>query len=166
MTPNPTVRRAFTIVELVAAMVVMSVIAGVITPVIVSATDHYAASRDLRTTVDDGAFAIDAMVRIVREAPAAPSGGLDLEAAGADAFIPSGGRGFRLVDDTIELVTESGQAPLARGVESLRIVYLLDDGVTPAATPAEAHRVHISMEIRGLRLGAVAFPRVRIGGAP
>lgn len=166
MVRDLTVRRAFTIVELVAAMVVMSVIAGVITPVIVSATDHYAASRDLRTTVDDGAFVIDAMVRIVRETPAALSGGLDLEDAGVDAFVPSNGRGFRLVDDTVELVTEAGQAPLARGVDGLRIMYLLDDGVTPAATPAEAHRVHIAMEIRGLRLGAVAFPRVRIGGDP
>lgn len=159
-------RTAFTIVELVTAMVVMSVIAGVITPVIVSATDHYAASRDLRTAVDDGAFAIDAMVRIVREAPAHASGGLDLASADQHSFIPSGGRGFRLVDGTLELVTESGSAPLARDVRSLDIVYVLDDGITAAPTPAEAHRVHIIADIGGLVLSAVAFPRVVIGGGP
>jgi prepilin-type N-terminal cleavage/methylation domain-containing protein len=160
-------RRAFTIVELVVAMVVMSVIAGVITPVIVSATDNYASSRDLRTAVDNAAFAIDAMVRVVRETPMVVAGDLDLAKADSQSFVPVGGRGFSLGDDSIlELITPAGNGPLARDVRMLDIVYLLDDGLTTASTPAEAHRVHITADISGVRVSAVAFPRVNVGGRP
>lgn len=164
MSVGPSRHRAFTIIELVVAMVIMSVIAGVITPVIVSATDHYAASRDLRTTVDDGGFAIDAMVRIIRETPAHPSGGLGLMTADARSFVTSDGRGFAINETTLELITPDAVAPLARDVRSLEIIYILDDGVTLAPSPAQAHRVHVTADIGGLRLSAVAFPRVRIGG--
>lgn len=160
--PKPS-SRAFTIIELVVAMVVMSVIAGVITPVIVSATDDYAASRDLRTAVDDGAFAIDAMVRIIRAAPG-DAGGLDLTSADAQSFIPATGRGFTLTGTTLELVTPAGNAPLARDVRAFELVYLLEDGITQAATPADAHRIHISADIGGLSLSAAVFPRINIGG--
>lgn len=173
MTPNPSpashprrARRAFSLLELVLSMVVVSVIAGVITPIMMSATDAYAASNQARQATDDATFAVNTLVRMIREAPAGEDTPLGIASASDEHIIFSNDHGFRLNADTLERVTPDLVAPLVRDVESFSIEYLAADGRTTALTPDQAHRVHFTLQIRGVTVTAAAFPRVNFGAAP
>lgn len=154
--------RGFSLVELVASLVVISVVAAVLAPVLNSAADTIVTTRDLRRASDDAGFAMATAIRLLREVP--PGEGVNLGLASADdtSIVFSDGRGLRLNADTLELVTPAGAAPVARDVSSFEIRYLGPDGHAPAA-PADAQRLHITMTVRGMTLSGVAFPRVNSG---
>jgi prepilin-type N-terminal cleavage/methylation domain-containing protein len=155
-------RRGFTLLELVLAMTVVAVVSVVVTPVLLASADAYAAARDLRRTADEAAFATSLVTRTIREAPPGDSTRIGVVSADADSLIFTNDTGVRLTGGTLEAVTPQGPVPVARGVSALAFVYVSDDGVTPCP-PAEAHRVHVSLTVRGLTVSAVAFPRVNVG---
>lgn len=160
-------RSAFTLLELMLAAIVMAVIASVVMPVIVAATDAYASARSLRTSVESASYAIERIARMIREAPLSESGELLAIAQATEHHLEfADGRGFRFDGSVLELLTAGATAPLARDVEGFGLHYLADDGVTPAAEPAAAHRVHVEMTVGGVRVSVCVFPRVRAGGAP
>lgn len=157
-------RHAFTLLELVLAMIIISIIAAVVVPVTVSAADAYADARDLRQRAEAAAFAIDSVTRTLREAPRGASTRLDASTATATALVFGDGSGIQLDGDTLELVHEGVAHPLARDVTAFEIVYLDADGRTTAAQPADAHRLHITLTSGGVTLTTVVFPRVNAGG--
>jgi len=161
---NTAARRAFTLIELILAMMIMSLVTAVVTPVILSATDAYASARTLRNQSETASFSVDRVVRALREAPSGTATRLGITTATADTIIFTDGQGLQLTESTLELVTPDGTAPIARDVESFTIEYLDEDGLTPVDDPANAHRFHVSIELPGQSLRVCAFPRVNVGG--
>lgn len=156
-------RAAFTMLELVASLTLIAIIAGVLAPVLTSAGDELAATRRLRAASDDAFFALNAVTRLLREAPAGVTTRLGLAQANATGLTFTDARGVRLNGQTLEILDDAGRAaPVARAVTEFRIDYLDDDGVTPAQ-PADAHRFHVTLTVNGMTLTGVVFPRVNTG---
>jgi len=151
----------FTLLELVATMLVLSIISVVLAPVITSATDSYAGARHLREVSDDTAFAMAAIVRVWREAPPGSAERLAIVTADAQSVEFRDGTGLRISGSVLERVEADGSFPIVRGVDQLRFEYIGEDGRTPATEPARAQRIHITLTVRGFTMSAVAFPRVQ-----
>lgn len=158
------VHRGFTLLELVLAMIVMSVVAVIVMPVTVAATESYAQARTLRDTAESGFYAMDRVIRLIREAPAGTSTGLDVASADASGIVFGDGRGVRLSGTDLVLVDGDTESPLLRDVGVFELTYLEADGGTVAADAANAHRIHVRLQAAGMELAAVVFPRVWIGG--
>lgn len=154
--------RGFSLIELVASLVIVSVISAVLAPVLNSAADALVTARELRRASDDAGFAMATVTRLLREIPPGESVNLELSSADATSIVFGDGRGVRLSDATLEMVTPTGSAPFARAVTAFEIVYLADDGRTPSA-PEEAQRFHVTMTVGGMTLSGVVFPRVNTG---
>lgn len=171
MRPVDAPARGFSLIEMVASLVLVSVIAAVLAPVLNSAADEIAAARELRQASDDAGFAMASVTRILREATPGESVNLGLSGADATSVVFLDGRGVRLRGDVLEMLTDAGAAPLARGVTNFEVIYLATDGVTPCP-PQDAQRFHVTLTVRGLTLAGVVFPRVNAaqaeggGGAP
>ena len=163
---TPRIRRAFTLLEVVAAIVVMSVISAVLMPVITSAADSYTVARDVRARTERVGYALDRLTRVVRQAPIGSGNlGVGVVSASETSVEFSDGTGFQLNDNTIEmLVPGAAPQPLCRQVETLEILYLEDDGVTSSiASPTNTHRFVISITSGNLEMSVVIHPRVWIG---
>lgn len=161
------IHRGFTLLELMLSAVIMAIVAAVVMPVIMSATDAYASARSLRTSVESASFALDRIRRVIREAPAnLDSAGLAIVQASSTSLEFENTTGFRLDGQVLEIITQDGVAPLARSVSHLEIQYLSEDGVSAAADPALAHRVHVQMTVSGVPVSTCVFPRVWMGASP
>lgn len=154
----------FTLLELVLAMIVMSVVAVIVMPVTVSATESFAQARSLREISESTLYALDRVVRLIREAPGGEATALDLIAADQDEIVFADGRGVRLTGTDLLLVSGDAEFPLLRGVSSFELVYLESDGLTAAGEPANAQRVQIRLSAQGMDLATVVFPRALVGG--
>lgn len=154
-------RGGFTLLELVATMLVLSIVSVVLAPVITSATDSYATARELRDVSDETAFALATIVRVWREAPAGEFERLAINAADAQSVEFGDGTGLRLNAGTLERVEADGAFPVVRRVDDLRFDYIGADGLTAADQPSQAHRIHITLTVRGFTMTGVAFPRVQ-----
>jgi len=154
--------RGFSLIEMVASLVIVSVIAGVLAPVLNSAADEIAAARDLRQASDDAMFAMASVTRILREASAGDGVNLGLSSADSTTVVFLDGRGVRLRGDILEMLTDAGAAPLARGVTHFEVIYVAADGMTPCP-PQDAQRFHVTLTVRGLTLAGVVFARVNTG---
>lgn len=161
-----TSRRAFTMLEMIAAVIVMSIIAAVITPVISSASEHYTTTRQIRTQTEQMAFAVDRMARMLRQAPIGSGGsGVGISSATASSITFSDGTGFLLDSGRIEmLVPGQSNALLCPDIDTMIIEYLASNGVTSTlATPELTHRVAVTLTSGDLRMSILIFPRVWIG---
>ncbi len=156
----------FTLLELLASIVVMSVISATIMPVIASASDSYVVARQVRSTTEQAAFALDRVTRITRQAPiGANDTGLAVVSASVRAIEFSDGTGVQLLGTTLEmLVPGDTPVPLCFEVESFSIEYLADDGVTSTlGTPELTQRFVFTIVVDGVTLKTLVFPRVWIG---
>lgn len=157
---------AFTLLELLASVVIMGVIGAVLLPVISSSSESYTVTRDVRNRSEQAAHALDRMVRIVRSAPIGPGGaGIGVQHASATSLTFTDGTGFVYANGRIEmLVPNQSDALLCDNVDAFRIDYLADDGRTGTlADPGSAHRVVLTLTTGPLRMSAAAHPRVWIG---
>lgn len=164
MTITRRISRAFTIIELVLSMLIIAIIAGVVAPVTISATDAYAKARTLREASENAAFAIDRVTRILHEAPAGVATRLDVLTATPTTLIFTDSHGLRLNGHTLEMMTPDGAFPIARSVSAFEIRYIDDDGISLAVPNANAHRLHVTLQVGPVTLSAVIFPSVNLGG--
>ena len=159
-------RAGLTLLELIASITIMSVIAVSVFPVIASSADAYASATQTRTRTERVAFALDRCIRLLREASGSdPVGSLDITTAAADRVVFADGRGIALSAGSL-VYLESGQpdAPLCRDVSAFQISFIGADGVTDTiATPEDTQRFNISITADGLTLTGSAFARARIG---
>lgn len=160
--PRTPTRTAFTLLELTLVMVMFSIIGAVVTPVIIAGTDSYASARTLRTRVDAASSAIEQVRRVLREAPVGTGTRLDVVSATNDSIVFVGGEGVRLNGTTLELLTPTAAAPIARAVDWFDIEPIDDDGAS-VVTHENAHRFYVTLTIDTVTLTAVVFPRVNIG---
>lgn len=160
-----TIRAAFTLLEVVAAVVVLSIITVVVMPVVQVTLQHYAAGVSERAAAERAAFAIDRCVRVLREVPVDDSGLAGLATMESDTVILSDGSGLELDGDTLLLRAAGGEGhPLCTGVSAFSLVYLAADGTTATTDPALIERVNVTLAADGVEMGAAAYLRGRIGG--
>jgi len=165
-TNGATNERGLTILELMASITIMGVIAVAIMPVIASAADAYASATQTRQETERIAFALDRCVRVLREATGTdPIGSLDIAGAASDRIVFADGRGLALSGtDLVYLETGQADAPLCRDVTVFQIDYLASDGVTDTlGTPGDTQRFNITLTSSGMTLTGSAFARARIG---
>ena len=158
-----------TLLEVMLAVLVMSIVAAILMPVIMTSTDAYATAADAREATDRAAFALDRVASLLREAPAgAQPGTVGIVTAGQDVVELSDGGSVELVGTDLVL-TLSGLEPavLCRGVEQFRLDFLGADGVTDTSTDPEATRTfRITIATGGMELRSAVFARVTIGTDP
>ncbi len=161
-----TTRGGVTLVEMVAAIVVVSIVGAMVLPIMAGATDAYAESAAVRRASERAGYAMERSIRLLRDVPAGASAGeIGIAGAGTDFVTFSDGRGLALRGDVLMLVTPAGETALAQGVQSFSIGYVGSDGITSVvATPRVAHRFTIALNVDGLELRSVAAPRVRMVG--
>ena len=153
------------------SIVIVAIIAAVVVPVTASLGDAYAASANTREAVEDAGYALDRVVRLLREAPEGQAGGrVGFVRAGPQAVEFTDNRAVELIDTDLVLTDENGvRGVLCRQVSAFEIGYLASDGVTDcSATPEETRRFTVRLVVRGVELRGAAFARVTIvqpGGA-
>lgn len=119
-------RRGFTLVELLAAIVIVATVAAVTSPILFSATSAYAKSAQQRRSAERVAGALDRLCRILREAPAkaSPAGATAFTAASVSSFTLLGGVNASLVGTDLLLGTATvPPTPLCVGVTVFEITY-------------------------------------------
>jgi prepilin-type N-terminal cleavage/methylation domain-containing protein len=158
--------RGFTLLEVLAAVLIMGVIGAVVLPVVTTASESYTVTRYVRNSTERVAFALDRVSRVVRQAPiGADDTGIGVQSASASSLEFTDGTGFRLeAGNLVMLVPGEDAALLCEDVDTLEISYLGADGVTSTlATPTETHRIVVTMGVGQLRMSVLAHPRVWIG---
>jgi len=158
-------RPAFTLVEMLISIVVMSLVGAVTLPITMSATDAFVESAKARRTAEDAAFALERMVRLLRDIPAgAVSGEVGIAAATTDSIRFSDGRGIELSGaDLLERSADGTTALLCENVRGFAVTLRTEDGTTSAAAaPATAQRIELSLTVDAFKLNAVVLPRVKI----
>ncbi len=156
----------FTLLEMIAAIVVMSVISVTLMPVIAGASDSYASARDVRNSTERAAFALDRITRIAREAPIGDGDvGVGITIATPSKVVFSNGTGVQLSGTTLEMLVPGGNpVPLCFDVDSFVIQYFGEDGVSDMIlTPAQSHRLAFTMTTANVEMSVLAYPRVWIG---
>ncbi|MEC9374454.1 MAG: prepilin-type N-terminal cleavage/methylation domain-containing protein [Planctomycetota bacterium] len=164
---HPT-RAGFTLVELLATMVVVSAVAAVSTGLIYGFSKAYASAAEQRRSVERVSTALDRIVREIREAPASDDvvGGMDLETAESDRIVFGNGVGFELDGSDLVMTNEDGASgPLCRDVERFELRYLGSDGVTDVSgDPAATQRIEIALSAGGVELRTAALLWAATGG--
>jgi prepilin-type N-terminal cleavage/methylation domain-containing protein len=84
MTRRPT-RRAFTLIETIAVMVIVATISAVLSTVLYAATDAYASAEEGRRAVDSSSLAIETISREIRRQPPPTSTSLPCSLISASA---------------------------------------------------------------------------------
>lgn len=161
---NP--RRAFTLVEMIASIVVIGIIAGTASVMITESADAYAASSTSRKTADDAAFAlyrITAAIKAIEQHPAIPGTPYLSYIAPSEFRTPAGLR-VRLRRSNL-MFTEPGsrEAVLAEDVSAFTITWLDgDDNVLNPSVPASlllVRRMAIRLVLRGEEFRVIVTPR-------
>jgi len=167
MMPKDTILRAFTLIELIASMVVVGIVAAVAAPLIAAASDAYVAAAENRNRVEQVAHAMDRAVRLVRDAPStAPgSGQPDITVAAVDNIEFGDGSELQLVGSTLMLTPAGGvAAPLCVGVTTFELTYIGEDGLwNTIGTPQNTQRIGIRIVANGQELQSAVFLRIATG---
>jgi prepilin-type N-terminal cleavage/methylation domain-containing protein len=156
-------RRGLSLIETMASLVVLSVMAAVSLPMIDGATDAYVQSSALRASTENVAYALDRCVRVLRTVPlSADAQGVGLTSVSATAVRLSDGRGIELSGTTLLLRDTTGStAPLCTDVEEFQLIPLASDGVTnTTAQPGLTRRFNIKVRTSKVDLRTSAFIRV------
>lgn len=161
-------RPGMTLVELMLAVIVLSIIAAVLVPTITTAADSYTSAVTTRSVADDVAFALERAVRLCREAPGGTNpGDAGIASASATSITFTNGAGLRLSGTDLLLQrSATDSAVLCRNVETFSLELLSKDGVTSTlATPTQTQRINVRLKARGLELTCAAFLRATVGGS-
>ena len=156
----------FTLLELLASIIVMSIISVTLMPVIGAASESFAVARQVRSSTERAGFALDRVTRVIRQAPiGAGDVGVGVTSATSNSVIFADGTGFQLVGSTLEmLVVGDDPVPLCLDVDAFEVEYLGDDGVANTANaPATTHRFMVTIETDGIEMSTLVHPRVWIG---
>ncbi|MFK7759033.1 MAG: type II secretion system protein [Phycisphaerales bacterium] len=158
--------RGFSLLEIIVSMIIMSVIAAVIMPIIMTATDAYTSSREVRSSTDRVLFALERSARFVREVPfKSDESGLDILSASSTQFMLTDGTGLRLQGSQLELVDSLGAgAVLCDGVDRISFQYFDKAGNSLALIqPSLIHRVSLQIQSGSVVLTVYAMPRSWVG---
>lgn len=146
---NHSCRGGFTVVELLAVMVVVGTIAAAVTPVLVGASQNHTIASQSRTSMDQLDFALMRITRLIKDAPAGESGGASIVRALPSQVAFEDGAEFQQIGSTLWItVPGAAAAPLCVDVQHVEFHYLGADGETDvSADPAETRRMRIELQI-------------------
>lgn len=144
--------RAFTLVELIAVMTIVGSIAGVVAPLMVSASDNYTIATRQRAAADRMDRALHRISHMIRSAPGV--GGADIVIAGDSRVTFGDGSRIELLGSTIWITDASGAAaPLCQSVDEVRFWYVAADGVTDSSVaPRDTRRIRVRVRSGGVDL--------------
>lgn len=157
--------RGFTLVEMLISIVVMAMVGVVTLPIMMSATDAFVESAKARRTADDAAFALERVVRLLRDIPGgATNGELGITLATPDSIRFADGRGFELAGtELLERRADGTTGLLCENVTAFRLELRTEDGATSASsTPSVAQRIEVSLTVDQFKLNTIVFPRIGI----
>ncbi len=156
----------FTLLELLAAVVIMSIISVTLMPVIGSASESFAVARNVRSSTDRAGFALDRMTRIIRQAPIGDAqSGIGIASATSSSLVFTDGTGFQLTGTTLEMLVVGGlPVPLCFDVSSLQLDFLGDNGITNTlSAPETTHRIAVTIQTENVSMSVLVHPRIWIG---
>lgn len=161
-------QHGFTLVEVIASIVIMSVIAAVVLPVMTTFSRRHAEAATERAAVQRIAHAGDRLARVLRESPTRSDGRLAIDAAETDALRFSDGRGIELDGSDLMLHLPDGRSGLLLSdVETFQIGLLDASGAAAPVDPIEGWRITYELTAEGQTLAGVVFPRALMGrGTP
>ncbi len=160
----------FTLIEMIAAMVVLSIIAAASSGIILGAADGYVTATSQRQSVDRGVLALERIALMLRDAsesgttPGAPG----LADVGGTWLERDDGTRVELLGTTLMMTDPVfGQGVLCTDVTTFRLTYLDAGGVEldvgDAQTLERARRVVIALETGGMEAQIVVAPRSGMG---
>lgn len=158
--PRDTARppaHAFTLIELLAVMIIISTVGVVTSGILMSASQMYTTSAAHRRAAENVALALDRVVRVLREAPAkpTPAGAANISSATATTITLSDGNAIALSGNTLNLSSATvSNAPLCKDVTAFQITYLDGAGtvVDLSSGTDTVRRVHIRLAAGGTEL--------------
>lgn len=164
---------AFTLIETIAVIVVVGLLAGVIVPVVAFSTTAFSEMSEARDRTESASLAMERIVRALREAgdEASAAGTPDIDVATASRVQFGDGTEVRLSGTTLWLNEPSQtESPLCQFVSAFELTYLGDDGLSldpsvPANLPL-VRRLHIRLACTGgAELRTSVFLRCTLGGS-
>jgi len=161
------VHRAFSLIEVIMAIVVIGIIGSMVLPIVSGSADAYAASSDARMSTERVSFALEKCMRILRESPGSPTTiELDISQASSTSLFFDDGSGIELVGSDLMLIdTDGARSPVCRAVTRFELQLLASDGTTSTLNDlASTQRFTIEIESGGITLIGAAFPRVLMVG--
>lgn len=167
MNPNRKTSRAqgFTLIELMAAMVVIGVLGVVTSEIIAQAARGYSLAAESRTAHEQLALALDRLGRVVTRAPGGSApGSPGISATTTTSLTLTDGSRVLLSGGTLVLDTpEDSGLILLSGVTAFELVYLDHAGVAlvtvAADTPSRTRRIAVRLAAGGAELRTILTPR-------
>ncbi|USN98755.1 MAG: prepilin-type N-terminal cleavage/methylation domain-containing protein [Phycisphaeraceae bacterium] len=157
-------RRGMTLLEVMASVIILSITAVVVLPVIDAASRNYSETANVRSQTGRIRYAIDRVTRVLRQAPAGEtSGTIGVARFDADTAEFSDGTGVDLVDGSLMLLDPvQDDAMLLDGVTAFELVALGSDGVTPVPgdAPETVDRYRVRLATADTELRMIVYPRV------
>jgi prepilin-type N-terminal cleavage/methylation domain-containing protein len=163
--PAHTRRRGFTLLEVTVTVVILGIISASVVPIVFTAGDAYANAANTRRTAEKTAYAMERVIRALRDTPAgATRGTVAISTAATSQIRFTSGKGIELTGMTLyERATDGTLSPLCDQVTDFTLAYLGSDGVTSTiGTPANTQRYNIRMVCNGFELRSSALARVRV----
>lgn len=158
-------RRGFTLLEATVTTMVLSVVAVAVLPVINGATEAFSAASTTERMVDETSYALDRVLRLLREAPPGEDlGTIDVASLSAGAVVFGDGTGCRLHGGLLELRSSDGSwHELLGEVAGFELRALDASGADTSAQPGLVYRFEVRLARGGFELRSVVFCRARYG---
>lgn len=161
--------RGFTLIEVIAVIVVLGVVAGLASPIMLSMSETYRSALDQRTAAESASIALDRVMRIVRETPpvVGSPGTPDITTATATRYTLGDGTSIELLGTNL-MLTIPGEQPavLCSDVTAFELTYLKDDSTELNLGAGDAlsdvHKVDIRIACGPTELRAGAFLREKL----
>ncbi|GAB4387240.1 MAG: hypothetical protein Kow0022_18730 [Phycisphaerales bacterium] len=155
----------FTLIEAVVATVILSVVAAAVLPVVTGATETLSDASQVERIVDESCYAMDRIVRVLREAPPGTDPGtIGITSLGASQVIFSDGSGCRVKGGVLQIrFTDGVWGDLCDQVDAFEIRARDASGADSSDVPQQTQRFEVGLVRGGFELRAVAFCRARYG---
>jgi len=139
----------FTLIEVIAVIVLLGIVAGVTLPLAGAAADRYAGAERVRTDAEHAAMAVDRIARLIREIPA-DADGVEVAALTPGRLETEAGALVERLGSTLWLTIPGEEAsPLCQEVAAFALRYFGRDGLEldPGAgdAPADTHAIEVSL---------------------
>jgi len=154
---------AFTLIELLATIVVLGLSTAAVLPVVSSISDASRRATTAARTTHEVSIALERAADILRESGDPTVAGSMLSILSSTEFRLASGAGVGLTGTTLNERTAAGAIkPLARDITRFEVRYLRDDGSTTTPIAQEVHVVEIFLESSDISTAIRVFLRGRM----
>lgn len=157
-----TTRLGLSMLEMVASIVITGIIAVTVLPLVNGAVDAQSKAAAVRVETENMTFAMERMVRTLRDAPDRTTNGtVGITSASTSSIALSDGRQFSFASGEITMRSGGTSAILCRNVTALEFTLLGEDGITSTSgTLDRTRRINIRLVGPNTDLRSSVFVRV------